>query len=92
MTPAKGAVTGFDGQYPVGLGVFLEDVTASERRVSFDREPFPAARNDQYFVEHGAGQPSASAFGSPPGPTYELVSQCMKLKAPSCRWEAEQEV
>ena len=42
---------GLYGQYPLGLRVLLEGVAVSERRGPLDREPFAAARVDQYLVD-----------------------------------------
>jgi hypothetical protein len=46
-------VTGVYGDHPIGLRVLLKAVAVSERPIPLHREPFPAAREDEYFVEHG---------------------------------------
>lgn len=48
-------MTGFNGQYPIGVGLLIEGVAVSERRFPLDREPFATIREDQYLVEHAVG-------------------------------------
>ena len=67
----EGAVTGLDGQYPIGLGILLEGVADRERRVPLGRKSFAAAavRKDENVVEHRCPTVAPRAFGSPPGPS-----------------------
>jgi hypothetical protein len=91
----EGSVTELDGQYPVGLGVPLENVADRERRVPLGRKPLLAAavRDDQYVVEHVL-HGSAHAFGlaahDPLSGTrrsaeFTSLRQCLQSAGPASR-------
>jgi hypothetical protein len=59
---------------------WLEDVAVRERAIPLDREPFAAAREDQYLVEHGVGTVAPRgvrlAARPPSFSCYERVPGC----------------